>query len=182
MLQTNYASTLLPTLILTWLLTKRSIPAGGPALPVLINLLRRLLTSFVRDTTLYDRLFNTQADLQSIRGAVGTVFVSSALFQYPRFDIIAGLLHHPLQLISPANVLRWVVNEPIFVGAIFTALLLYKDLKEARMLKSSWVVVLGTGLLVLIFVGPGATLMAGWLWREEILATRRHWAAITEAE
>ena len=30
-------------------------------------------------------------------------------------------------------------------------------------------------------LAPGATLVAGWAWREEVLASKRHWAAVTKA-
>jgi hypothetical protein len=42
------------------------------------------------------------------------------------------------------------------------------------MVQNSWAVLLGAGLLALILVGPGATVLAGWMWREEILANLRH--------
>lgn len=49
---------------------------------------------------------------------------------------------------------------------------LFFDLKQADMVKQNWEALLVMSGLSLACFGPGATLAAGWLWREEILAEK----------
>lgn len=180
MLQMNYAATLLPTIVITSLfLPKVHDSTWFAALPVVVNLFHRLLASFVKDNTPYNRFYNTKADLPWIRLAVGcTFFITAGLFQYQRFNASSGLLDEVLQNMSITNSFHWMVSNTTSVGAIFWEQLLYKDLKEAGMAQIGWVPLIGIFCLSLSLVGPGATVMAGWMWREEILATRRHKGAV----
>jgi hypothetical protein len=49
------------------------------------------------------------------------------------------------------------------------------------MVKESWMQLLLYAVICTAVIGPGATLIAGWAWREEVLASKRHWAAVTQA-
>ncbi|KAE9368350.1 FAD/NAD(P)-binding domain-containing protein [Stipitochalara longipes BDJ] len=161
MLKTNYAITLLPTvLFISAFFPRLSNSALGSALPGLPNLFHRLFSSFVRDSMPYNRFYNTKADLSWIRSAVGFMcFISAGLFQYQRFDAPSGLLDQSLRSMSIENVFYWMTNNSVCMGSIFWELLLYKDLKEAGMVQIGWVPLFGIGSLVLGLVGPGATIV-----------------------
>ena len=74
--------------------------------------------------------------------------------------------------------LRW--DQVFGAGAHLVWLAyLFGDLKAAGMLREGWFRVVGLGLLSVLVVGPGATVGLGWLFREYILATRRHRDAST---
>ncbi len=71
-----------------------------------------------------------------------------------------------------------VPNLAIFMPALIWIALLFVDLKRARMLdigfdKLALMLVAST-----VILGPGAAVLAGWIWREEVLATKRHWGAV----
>jgi hypothetical protein len=50
------------------------------------------------------------------------------------------------------------------------------------MIETSWFILVAGYVASVAVIGSGATLLAAWLWREETLATKRHWAAVTKAE
>lgn len=56
--------------------------------------------------------------------------------------------------------------------------LLFKDLKEAEMLPMSWTKLIATVVSCACISGPGAVVAMGWLWREEIFASRRAKGAV----
>jgi hypothetical protein len=68
------------------------------------------------------------------------------------------------------------------LGGFVWLVLLFKDLKKARMIETNWIVLLFGYVLSSTVFGSGSTLLVGWLWREQTLATKRHWAAVTKAE
>ncbi|KAF3480348.1 uncharacterized protein GIQ15_05695 [Arthroderma uncinatum] len=55
---------------------------------------------------------------------------------------------------------------------------LYWDLKKARMVEHSWLTLLSFPVIGGLCVGPGATTAIAWLYRENILATKRHKGAL----
>lgn len=74
--------------------------------------------------------------------------------------------------------LRW--DEVFAMGSHLVWLgYLFWDLRAAGMLREGWLRVMGMGVVSVFVVGPGATVGLGWLWREQILATRRHKDALT---
>jgi hypothetical protein len=74
--------------------------------------------------------------------------------------------------------LRW--DEVFGMGSVLVWLgYLFWDLRAAGMLREGWLTVVGLGVVSVFVVGPGATVGLGWLWREQILATRRHNDALT---
>ena len=184
MLRMNYAATLLPTIVIPLLLLPKIYDSAWvAALPVVVNLLHRLLASFVKDSTPYNRFYNTKADLLWIRFAIGFMFVITAgAFQYQRFNASTGLVDQILQDLSITNAFNWIVSNTVYMGAIFWELLLYKDLKDAGMAHIGRIPLISVFCLSLSLVGPEATVLVGWMWREEILATRRHKGAIDTTE
>lgn len=74
--------------------------------------------------------------------------------------------------------LRW--DEAFGLGAPLVWMgYLFRDLARAGMLPEGWFGVVGAGAACVLALGPGATLGLGWLFREHILATRRHKDALT---
>ena len=75
------------------------------------------------------------------------------------------------------NVLQY---DSIFcwMSVILWLVYLFMDLKHAGMVTQTWPKILVAVGLVVVCFGPGAMLGLGWLWREEIFATRRHKSAV----
>lgn len=57
---------------------------------------------------------------------------------------------------------------------------LFWDMKSAGMVNISWVSIVLYAVASLVLLGPGTTAGLGWLWRENIIAKRKHKCAITE--
>ena len=57
---------------------------------------------------------------------------------------------------------------------------LFWNMKHARMIKRSWFSIICRVVATTLIAGPGATIGLLWLWREETVAHKRHWAAVTE--
>jgi hypothetical protein len=200
----NYALVLLPTLILTYY-----IPAYAmfywPTLsgreswlflwqmfPVWISLTTRLLSSFIPDTTFTDRFESPNRDLPVIRYTIGTlgtisstVWILTCIRAMSRTGIlglfIPGSL--PSQTSSLAAFTREFLrfDEIFLFGNTFLWLgLLFWDLKYAGMLRTSWIQLLAYLIGSVLVLGPGATAGLGWLWRENILASKRHRDAVTK--
>jgi len=188
LLQMNYAKTLLPTIFIGAILPAITITAYPeaelsknlhfiwPVLPIVLVILHRLFASLVQDSTPFDRFYRVKADLPSIRRAViPAAFVVAALFNYNR---ITGTGTQVPALHEVPSALRGIIGAEL--GGCIWIVLLFKDLKKARMVETSWVVLFVGYWLAVSSIGSGATLLAGWLWREQILATKRHWAAVTK--
>jgi hypothetical protein len=188
LLQMNYAKTLLPTIFIGAILPAITITAYPeaelsknlhfiwPVLPIVLVILHRLFASLVQDSTPFDRFYRVKADLPSIRRAViPAAFVVAALFNYNR---ITGTGPQVPALHEVPSALRGIIGAEL--GGCIWIVLLFKDLKKARMVETSWVVLLVGYWLAVSSIGSGAALLAGWLWREQILATKRHWAAVTK--
>jgi hypothetical protein len=200
----NYALVLLPTLILTYY-----IPAYAmlywPTLsgreswlflwqmfPVWIFLTTRLLSSFFQDTTVTDRFESPNRDLPIIRYTIGTlVTVSSivwgftcirAIFQIGLFGVfIPEILPGQTNNLAAFTREFFKFDEIFLFGNTFLWLgLLFWDLKYAGMLMTSWIQLLAYLIGSVLVLGPGATAGLGWLWRENILASKRHRDAIIE--
>ena len=206
LLRTNRAYTVLPTILNAYLLptlatyfyhswtTRVMLIYVWQLVPIYICVVHWLLSTFiVRDTTKYDRLHNVRADLPALELLSDVLLaVSAVTYQWVRWyssdllflrDIFYQGISDPFtQILSleqgAAAILRYNYIC-MWTGALFWLLLLFKDLKRARMLDLAWMRLLIYGGMTLILFGPGATLMAAWMWRERILATRRHWAAVT---
>ena len=138
------------------------------------------------DTIQPDRIHNPKGDLWAIRITVGSLAA-----------LCAGVWMH-LLLTSPFSLetifvpygrdldtfvggaralLQW--DQAFFVlGSLVWALYMFADLKRAGMVERRWatlLAMLGVGVMLL---GSGATVALAWLWREEVLATKRHKAAM----
>lgn len=78
---------------------------------------------------------------------------------------------------TPANqsyllMLRWGLqcdHIAAFGSSLLWLLYLFADLKRGGMLSQSWIVILASGATITLCFGPGASLAAGYLWRESML-------------
>lgn len=182
LLQMSYTKALLPTVALMTILPAAasltypgfSVDFAEPIhnfslyVPIILTLSHRLFATFFTDTTQFDRLYNVTADLPWIRSCVCVTSVAMmALFNYfnptitSRFQL--GSNHLP----------AFKALEQQLGGAIWLVLL-FRDLKKARKVDSSWIKLVACYLVSISLVGPGATSLAAWLWREEVLAVRRN--------
>ena len=89
------------------------------------------------------------------------------------------------QLTPPEQ--NWIDNIRNFVqwDHVFcfgTALLwlgyLFSDLKHAGMVQQSWFRIVASAALTTVALGPGVAVGLGWLWREDVLANKRHKGAV----
>jgi hypothetical protein len=172
-----------------------------PLFPMWVSITHYILNTFcVKDTTKEDRIHNTSADLPYIRFAVRALAVVSAIifncvrWQQSSASLLQVLLTNAdwtsmsisttsltafetLDLLSGMNFLslcKQTTQLPlILLAAFFWLGLLFKDLKEAEMMKTGWVRLIAFAVLGTLICGPGATAAIGWLWREEVLASRR---------
>lgn len=159
-------------------------------LPILVSILHNLFARATRDTTQHDRIHNVKADLPSLRRACLVVGVASAAtLQYIRYrtsngtwlrNIFSAGPLYPQAL--PALLVEIASHEhfAFYPGAMLWLALLFGDLKKAGMVKESWAWLLVCAVACTAIIGPSATLVAGWAWREEILASKRHRAAIVK--
>lgn len=184
----TYAKTLLPTILLGAIVPAITVTAYPeaelssklqvlwPVLPIVLAITHRLLASLLEDSTPFDKLYRVKADLPFIRWVVRLlVVVSAATFQYLRVTETGSVFPAFSNLRSTGQQMGI-----IDIGALVWLILLFKDLKKARMVENSWALLLAGYIISTLLIGPGATLLVAWLWREEVLATKRHWAAVTE--
>lgn len=159
--------------------------------PVYLSAALYLISRLWRDTTATDKLYRTERDLPTLRRSVGLAsLAAAAVWVWAAWLSPHGVLatfapsawparsRMPDLTAFSAELFRW--DEVFGLGAHLVWLgYLYWDLAHAGMLPEGWLRVMGIGLASVLAVGPGATIGLGWLWREQILATRRHKDALT---
>jgi hypothetical protein len=200
LLNMNYARALLPTVLFGYaapLLAMALYPSHTvcehlasiqPFFPVLVSIVHNLFARAIQDTTKQDRLCNVKADLPSLRRACLVVGIASAAtLQYFRYRTgnfgwlhnvrFAGTLHQQTFPALTAGIFNRE-NFDLYSGALLWLGLIFGDLKKAGMLKTSWMWLVLCVAACTAIIGPGATLLAGWAWREEVLSSKRHWAAV----
>ncbi|KAF2418752.1 FAD/NAD(P)-binding domain-containing protein [Tothia fuscella] len=159
--------------------------------PVWISLSTFVLSYVVPDTTVSDRFTVPDRDLPAIRYTIcilsalsAAVWIWTCLTKAPQLNVFALLLPERLpnqstDFVSFAREFLRVDALSLYGNTFLWLAYLFWDLKYAGMVETSWIR-LGLYLtLSTIVLGPGATAGLGWLWRENVLATRRHKDAIT---
>lgn len=202
----NYAMVLLPTLVLTYYIPLSAM-LYWPTLsgreswlflwqmfPVWIFLTTRLFSSLLKDTTITDRFEAPNRDMPVIRYTIGSlVTVSSAMWVFTCIRAISQLSLYsvfvPYALPSQTGNLATFTREFLKFDEIFlfgnTFLwlgMLFWDLKYAGMLRVGWMKLVVYLVVLVLIVGPGATAGLIWLWRENVLASKRHKDAIVEGK
>lgn len=177
--------------------TRLPLNATWQPFPIWVHLVHHIFSRYlVTDTTKHDRIWNPKADLPYIRLTVRVLALIGALtFNAARLASPVSLYH----LYKPDFSLTWsmLTSSPKDVGLVagmktFFQLdelsvvlaacvwlgLLLRDLREAEMTDLSWAKAMGVVAAGLITVGPGATISLAWLWREEVLATKKAKGAV----
>ena len=157
--------------------------------PISLSLTHYILKTFcVKDTTKEDRIHNTRADLPSIRFAIRTfAIVSTLAFNWIRWQLLppstslSRVFTNPLSLVlnNQPNQLSLVL---VVLAAFFWLALLFRDLKEVEMICTSWVKLVSCAVLGSLICGPGSTVTMAWLWREEVLASKRAKGAVVRRD
>lgn len=146
---------------------------------VMFTITQRFVMMFMTDSTDRARFYDVQADLPYIRiTIILAAILSTILFQISNSKVAGGGF-------SPNIALGRIVEEPrilsLYLGGMVWLTLLFADLKKAKMVNVGWGLLVLSCMLSLVAMGPGGTLLTAWAWREEVLATRKHWAAVTKA-
>jgi hypothetical protein len=147
-----------------------------------------LADTLVPRTIQHDRVHKPTRDVLAVRVTASFFgLLSAATWLYTMtsspFSLMEMFVPRPGASLPDAyfqlvrNMLQW---DQVFAGGSAMLWLAYAfgDLKAAGMVTQSWPLMVTLGLAVLTCFGPGAAFAAGWLWREEVLVTRRHWAAV----
>ena len=155
--------------------------------PVWATLSQWLLARMiVPNTVQHDRIHNVRRDLWPIRITVGVLAAFSGfiwlttLFSAP-FSLSAIFIPSNEGLDTFVGSVRELLQYDglFFAGSsLLWVAYLFSDLKKAGMVQQSWFTVLAVLGAMTVLSGPGAATAVGWLWREEILATRRHKGAV----
>lgn len=196
----SYTATILPVIILahyipntlafSWYLdplTRHKWEWIWQPFPVLVSVLQYVLKKTIMpDTVEKDKIDATERDLPTIKFTILSLCaLSTAVWHYTLFFAP----YSPLVLFMPNVAASQTGDEFIRLflqfDQIFSAsacflwlLYLFGDMKNAGMLDASWLSIIGRGLATLVFAGPGVTVGLGWLWRENILATKWHKGAL----
>jgi hypothetical protein len=155
----------------------------------------------VDDPTPSARLHNTTADLASIHIAAITLIALSALvFNWIRFisPVPISTMLYPtstflsafyrsivsrsldLNLVSGMAIFLKVDYLSCFIASYAWLALLFKDLKAVDMVDESSSRLVAYAVVGTFLAGPGAVVGGAWLWREEILASKKMSGALVE--
>jgi hypothetical protein len=195
-----YTRTVLPVLVVAFyiphylcyfsadLATRHSAAWIWQLSPAWISGLQILLSKTVSpDTIETDKVDAPTRDLPTIRYTVGACVVLastvwlSVLARSP-FSL-ATIFLPPLGAqttgwISTARVILQVDHVVCWTSALLWLSYLFADMKYAGMVTQSWATIFAGVALSSLALGPGATFGLGWLWREDILVTKKHKGAV----
>jgi hypothetical protein len=98
-----------------------------------------MFAAAIKDTTQYDRLYNVKADLPFIRHTtIATGVVSFVSFQH----FIYNMSGRGFSLVAVA---KYAAKDPQFLGiqlgGMFWMMLLFGDMKSAKMIEQHWAIV-----------------------------------------
>ncbi|KAK4144474.1 uncharacterized protein C8A04DRAFT_27660 [Dichotomopilus funicola] len=155
--------------------------------PIWMALGKKVFSALLfKDTMDQDKLHNLRKDIPVMKyylrvagiASAGVWWWTLASFGFQAM-IPSGLPQSAPDLFAFADqFLRWDWAGGFGSSLVWLAYLFW-DLSAAGMLREGWFKVVGLGLVSAVLLGPGATMALGWLFREDILATRRHKAALT---
>jgi hypothetical protein len=157
--------------------------------PIWVSVLHIFLKKTVMpDTIQQDRIHAPLRDLSTIRFAVGTfVALAGAVWIYTLvkspYSLITVFIPHLYDPTSWTSCVRVILQcDHLFCwgSAILWLGYLFGDLKQAGMITQSWAKIFTFTALTLVAFGPGVTVGLGWLWREDILATKKHKSAVVK--
>jgi hypothetical protein len=126
-----------------------------------------ILPSTIQD----DRIHNVSRDLTTLK-RTGTVLAALSAGTWIFVTLSPCMLSFGSALESEWADLASFTDEILLSAAsIMWIIYLFQDLKKARMINCSWIAILGLLIASTTCLGPAATVAAGWLWREQVLAT-----------
>jgi hypothetical protein len=182
--------------------TRISINAIWQIFPILVTSIHWVLATYlVDDPTPSARIHNTTADLSSIRiAAMAFILVSTLVFNWIRFTspvpISTVLYPTPaflsafyrstvnrsldLDLVSGMALFLKIDYLSCFIASYAWLALLFKDLKTAEMVSTTWSRLVAYAAMGTVLAGPGAVVGGAWLWREEILASKKMAGAVVK--
>jgi hypothetical protein len=155
--------------------------------PLWVALFQQIFRFFIADSVLFDRFHAPKKDLPIIRFTIGILVALSTVVWWHTVTQAPVSLR---AMFIPGN--KLVETEPIRIIRITiqydylfcygTALLwvgyMFSDLKYAGMVKQPWLILVLTCVGITVLAGPGAAFGLAWLWREEVLANKRHKNAV----
>jgi hypothetical protein len=161
--------------------------------PVWVSVIQWTLAKFAfKSTIMQDRIEGVKRDLPTIRFTIALpMVISMAVWWYtlsfapvpwaavfvPKWDVSA--LSDTVDIVR--NIIQW--DWVFCYGCAFLCVAYMAwDMKAAKMVKSSWASLVLKTAASIVVMGPGAALGLVWLWREDVLATRRHKGAIVKGE
>ncbi|KFZ24305.1 hypothetical protein V502_01200 [Pseudogymnoascus sp. VKM F-4520 (FW-2644)] len=152
--------------------------------PIYAAILRRVLGRFVKDTTMVDRINNTEADMPYLRRIYAFAGVlAAAAHIYTGFKSPVPLTEVFVQdntdpesevplIETIAKIIRCNRISAFCTGAIWI-LLSFHDLKKAGKLTTGWCNIAALYTTICVVGGPGAATAVMWAWREEVLAKKK---------
>lgn len=143
-------------------------------------------------TTYQDRHDNVTRDIGTIRHTIGTVALWSAiswltiLWKTPSSSAwaLGGATRITEEVSLDSLLVLGAHGIPRYDYLVSTAssflwiFYVYRDLKRAGMVEYGWLRLISFAGALGVCVGPGATVALAWLYRENILATKRHKGAL----
>ncbi|KAJ9635448.1 hypothetical protein H2201_003110 [Coniosporium apollinis] len=156
--------------------------------PVWVMLCQRLLAyTILPNTVQSDRINDPKRDVPVIRLTIGICVALSALVW---LSTLAMSPYTPMTMFIPEATAAdrdWtaVARNVLQYDQLFSfgsALLwlgyLFGDLKRAGMVQQSWIKMVMAAAATVLALGPGAAVGIAWMWREEILVSKRHKSAV----
>ncbi|KAI1261856.1 hypothetical protein F5Y18DRAFT_440025 [Xylariaceae sp. FL1019] len=134
-------------------------------------------------TIQHDRLHDVTRDLRTIRRTVVTLsFISASTWQYALWGEGAPVRSILAQLITLLSLdFEHVSTDIIHCDQVLFALasiiwvaLLFADMRATGHVRHGWLTLIPAAIVLTALGGSGAMLGIAWLYREEMLATRRH--------
>lgn len=159
--------------------------------PAYVSILTYWFSALLPDTIAHDRIHGPLRDVQTIRITVSTLAtISSVIWLITSEFVRVAILYHVFsnitwsidafdRIFAAGWRRRLDLEKPlIFTSTYLWLFYLFWDLHAAGMLEEGWRICFAWAIGTLVSTGPGASCAMLWLWRETILATRRHKAAV----
>ena len=159
--------------------------------PIWVWAIQKLIAkSGLSKNSLYDdRLYAPNRDLPTIRRTIYVLSgISAATWLYTLYKAPFNALREFTPSWTAPKQGIWDVARHFiawdhvlgFAGGYTWLALLFKDLKKWEKTDASWFKIAGAATVSTLVAGPGATLGLGWLWREELMASKKMKGALLE--
>ncbi|KAB8227203.1 FAD-dependent oxidoreductase [Aspergillus alliaceus] len=127
-----------------------------------------------------DTMSNQLRDLPYIRWCLCVLSaVSAANYIATRQSLLLDAFSPAFLRGAGGDLSEFSRHGTLLLASLFWVGLLIHDIKSAGMAKESWAKILTIGFVSGALAGPAISVALGWIWREEILASRREKHAVT---